>query len=106
MRGVSVSISLRWLRNMKKNCPKSNFGHLFFQAVEKLLAAFSFRFSRTLSAGLRRAASSLRSCRVSALRFPAGVAGFRYARRRGRPSVQEQAFLTAATQNIKKWPSF
>jgi hypothetical protein len=28
--------------------------------------------------------------------------GFRYARRRGRPSVQEQAFLTAATQNIKK----
>ncbi|WP_181313609.1 transposase, partial [Planomicrobium soli] len=28
--------------------------------------------------------------------------GFRYARRRGRSSVQEQAFLTAATQNIKK----
>lgn len=28
--------------------------------------------------------------------------GFRYARRRGRKSVQEQAYLTAATQNIKK----
>lgn len=28
--------------------------------------------------------------------------GFRYARRRGRQSVQEQAFLTAAAQNIKK----
>lgn len=28
--------------------------------------------------------------------------GFRYARRRGHPSVQEQAFLTAATQNLKK----
>ncbi|MFP3325565.1 transposase, partial [Planococcus sp. SIMBA_160] len=27
---------------------------------------------------------------------------FRYARRRGHPSVQEQAYLTAATQNIKK----
>ncbi|MBU9675011.1 transposase, partial [Planococcus sp. CP5-4_YE] len=28
--------------------------------------------------------------------------GFRYARRRGHQSVQEQAYLTAATQNIKK----
>lgn len=28
--------------------------------------------------------------------------GFRYARRRGHRSVQEQAYLTAATQNIKK----